>query len=154
MHIVIVLRRRVRVFGLGARDGFEKKQSAPKVRTMELWSSRKSEFLILVGRTHPSRGLRIGAPFGWIDFRAMHNNGQSFKCALISRRNFQKNILFRLPRREKCERIGPTSTWGGNSNRASPGQTVRNFGRAWRAIEKLEISRLRKIDFQERHSSQ
>jgi len=49
---------------------------------------------ILVGRTHPirSRWLRIGAPFGWIDFRAMHNNGQCFKCALISRRNFQKNL--------------------------------------------------------------
>ena len=58
-------------------------QSAPKIRTMELWSSRKSEFLILVGRAHPirSRGLRIGAPFGWIDFRAIHNNGQCFKCA-------------------------------------------------------------------------
>ena len=52
---------------------------------MELWSSRKSEFLILLGRIHPirSRGLRIGAPFGWIDFRAIHNNGQCFKCARL-----------------------------------------------------------------------
>ena len=113
MHNVLALRRRVRVFGLGAREGFEKKQSSPKVRTMELWSSRKSEFLILVGRTHPLRGLRIGAPFGWIDFRAMHNNGQCFKCALISRRNFQQKSLFRLPRRNKWERIGSTSIWAG-----------------------------------------
>ena len=70
---------------------------------------------ILVGRTHPirSRWLRIGAPFGWIDFRAMHNNGQCFKCALISTRNFQQQILFRLPRRNKWERISSTSTWAG-----------------------------------------
>ena len=36
---------------------------------------------------------------------------------------------------------------GPNSNRASPGQRVRNFGRAWRAIENLENCRAQKNRF-------
>ena len=61
--------------------------SAPNVRTMELSSSRKSEFLILVGRTHPirSRGLRIGAPFGWSNLRATHINGPYLHCTESSK---------------------------------------------------------------------